>query len=211
MNVGTLSFRDFHGTSMAVSCTLMGTPLLYSSYCHTNCFGPWKSTAEPAVSLPRHQWFTRLLSHAENNSQLKCTTPNQLSSQWYETGEELVQKIGTDWSNFPPKPDSTEDAKGGFPKIWKEGLVLPSLVAEGKHSCDWINKTTAIIMPWLKALRGRQWLIGMLLLILFSLSRGRMCAEVWDIWISSKWEGYSSFRSNFNVRNKFIFWSVPGF
>lgn len=127
---------------------------------------------------------------------------------WYR---KLVQKIGRDWSNFPPKPDSTEDAKGGFPKIWKEGLVLPSLVAEGKHSCDWINKTTTIIMPWLKALRGRQWLIGMLLLILFSLSRGRMCAEVWDIWISSKWERYPSFRSNFNVRNKFICWSVPGF
>lgn len=102
-------------------------------------------------------------------------------------------EIGTGWSNFPPKLYSTEDMKGGFPKTRKERLVLPSLVAAGKHSSDWINKTTTFIMPWLKALQGRQWLTGLLLLTLFSLSRGRMCAEVGHIWISSKWERYPSF------------------
>lgn len=210
MCVGTLTFRGFHGINMTASCTLMITPLLYSSLCYTNCFGPGKYHGRTSRFFV--QIYKAIIPCLE---QQPAEVLSAVGGDW---AKPAVQsriwnwgEIGRNWPNFPPTLDSTEDAEGGFPEIQKEWLVLPSLVAEDRHSWDWINKSTTFIMPWLKALQGRHWLTGLLLLILYSPSRGRMRAEVWHIWISSKCGRYLLSHSNFNVRNRLICWSVPGF
>lgn len=86
-----------------------------------------------------------------------------------------------DWPNSPQKTHSVDDVKDGFPKIWKELLTLPSLVAEGKYSWDWINETTTFTMLQLKAPWRRHWLIRLRLFILFSPSRRTTYAEVWHM------------------------------
>lgn len=198
MCVGTLTFEDLHGTSHEGNpvSSARGAPqpgqqagllpplssATQTALCHGNTLNSRNSMFFAWAPVVYQVINTNLpWPHVNNGWQLDYSQlhkENEPNQPWYQNRRKLVL-VNTRSVKLSPKTDSIEDAKDKFPKIWKEWLVLPPLVAEGKYSRDWINKTATFIMLRLKALQGRHWLIRLLLLILFSLSRRTTCAEVW--------------------------------